>query len=59
MSYDPIEDEKKEFTLEEWVDLIKDELDSYVKVWKDQNEFHMGKHTWTVWLNSFIQYMSW
>lgn len=59
MSYDPIEDEKKEFSLEEWAEAIKAEIDDYVKTWKDQNEFHQGKHTWTQWLNAFIQYISW
>lgn len=34
MPYDPIDDEKKEFTLEEFIATAKEELDSYQKTWE-------------------------
>ncbi len=57
--YDPIKDEKKLFSLDEFVNLAKSELDKYNETWKDVNEFHKGKHTWSEWFNGFLQYMSW
>ena len=61
MPYDPIDDEKKEFTLEEFIETAKEELDSYKKTWAgpNTNDFHQGKHTWQEWFNTFHRYMSW
>lgn len=59
LEYDPIKDEKKEFTLEEWADTLIAEIRRYVQQWKDANEFHKEKHTWTEWAKSFWRYMSW
>ena len=57
--FDPIRDEKKEFTLEEWVNLVQNELRAYHEEWEDSNEFHKKKHTWAEWHNAFVRYMSW
>lgn len=35
MEYLPIEDEKKLFTLREWIELAKSELDRYLIVWEN------------------------
>ncbi len=61
MKYDPLKDEKKEFSLKDWADSAKEEIDSYVKDWEepDSNDFHRQKHTWSEWMNAFMRYMSW
>lgn len=59
MNYDPVEDENKQFTFEEWAELAKAEIDTYVKVCRDQNDFYKKPNTWREWMNSFINYMSW
>lgn len=46
--YDPF-DEKRKFTLQEWVALAKSELDKYEKEWTEANDFHKGSHTWHEW----------
>lgn len=58
-NYNPIEDEKKEFSLEEFKELAKAELDKYAATFEGQNDFHKGKHTWGEWFSSFHRYMSW
>ncbi len=57
--YDPIKDEKKEFTLDEFVALSKAEIDGYANTFRGENDFHKAKHTWDEWFRSFHQYMSW
>ncbi len=57
--YDPVGDEKKELSLEEFAAAAKVELGDYVEVWRGENEFHSGKHTWEEWMRTFLQYMSW
>ncbi len=57
--YDPIKDEKKEFTLDEFVTLSKWEIGGYANTFRGENDFHKMKHTWDEWFRSFHQYMSW
>lgn len=59
MPYDPIADEKKEFSLAEFVAVAKEELDKYEKEWKDTNTYHKKPHTWNEWWGTFHRYMSW
>lgn len=59
MPYDPINDEQKLFTLREWTEVFKAELDLHLKEWENKNAFFQEPHTWREWLNSFIRYMSW
>lgn len=61
MPYDPFDDEKKQFTLKEFIATAKEELDAYEKEWSppDTNDFHEGKHTWDEWFSTFHRYMSW
>lgn len=57
--YDPIKDEKKPFTLEEFTATAKKELDQYTATFKDANDYHKQPHTWNEWWKSFHEYMSW
>lgn len=57
--HDPIEDEFKLYSLEEFVETAKSELDTYKEEFKDANDFQRGSHTWDEWFASFKRYMSW
>ncbi len=57
--YDPIRDEKREFTLDEFLHVSIVELKGYADTFRDQNEFTRGKHTWNVWFRQFHEFMSW
>ena len=57
--YDPIKDEKKEFTLDEFLHVSRVELSAYADTFRGQNDFHKEKHTWNEWFRSFHEYMSW
>jgi hypothetical protein len=57
--YDPIKDEKKEFTLEEFTSVAMLEVADYAETWRGVNPFHLAKHTWDEWFRSFREYMSW
>lgn len=57
--YDPVRDEKREFTLREWAGQLKRAVDGYVEDFEGANDFHKGKHTWLEWMGSFARYMSW
>lgn len=59
LSYDPIRDEFKEFTLAEWLQVLQHELNTYVKEFEGTTDFYRGKHTWSEWLTAFNRYMSW
>jgi hypothetical protein len=61
MSYDPINDEKKPFTQEEWATELKEAVDDYVKTFSKEpvNTFHGQTHTFNEWMASFHRYMSW
>jgi len=61
MPYDPFDDENKQYTLEEFIAVAKEELEAYLKVWakEPRNEFHGQAHTWNEWWKTFFQYMSW
>jgi len=61
MSYDPITEEKKPFTQEEWAAELKEAVDEYVKAFSKEprNAFHSQPHTFDEWLMSFHRYMSW
>ena len=57
--YDPIVDEKKPFTLNEWAASCKSEIDKYLVVFgENPNEFHSSSHSWDEWSKSFWHYMS-
>lgn len=51
-------DELKTYSLEEFVDMAKAELELYRKEWKDSNEFHRQPHTVQEWLRSLSNYFS-
>jgi hypothetical protein len=57
--YDPIQDEKKEFTLDEFTSVAMVEVAEYAETWRGENPFHLAKHTWDEWFRSFREYMSW
>lgn len=60
MPYDPLGDEQKQFSLEEFIAVAKEELDGYQKVFGNpKNEFHSQPHTWQEWWNAFHRFMSW
>lgn len=59
LNHDPIKDEKKLYTLAEFIDIAKHEIDLYNFEFNDQNDFHRQSHTWNEWFTSFHQYMSW
>lgn len=61
MSYDPINDEKKEFSFEEWQKELADAVAEYKKAFVDEPyaDFFKKPHTWREWMNSFIEFMSW
>lgn len=61
MPHDPIDDEKKHYTLEEFIAVAKEELDSYQKEWSGTkaNLYHRQSHTWQEWWETFHRYMSW
>jgi len=57
--YDPVRDEKKEFTLDEFTSVAMLEVANYAETWRGVNPFHLAKHTWDEWFRSFREYMSW
>lgn len=61
MDFNPIKDEKKVFSLEEFITLAKEELDEYQEEWSgpNSNDFHDQPHTWDEWWNAFHRYISW
>ena len=59
MPHNPLADEKKLYSNKEWAEVMKEEIDAYIKDFDDQNDYHRGKHTWSDWVNSFNEYMSW
>ncbi len=59
MGYDPIKDEKREFSFEEFVETASHELQQYKVALGGQNDFTRGKHTWNVWFRQFHEFMSW
>ena len=61
-SFNPMEDEKKEYSLAEFTAIAKASLDKYQEDWSppnQSNDWHEGKHTYYEWYNSFNRYMSW
>lgn len=59
MLYDPIEDEKKQFTIREFEEIVKTAITEYANVFEGANKFTMGKHTYNEWMNTFGRFMSW
>jgi hypothetical protein len=59
VTYDPIEDEKKEFTLQEFSQILQDAAKDYEEVFDGANDFTKGKHTYNAWMAAFRGYMSW
>lgn len=59
MSYSPIDDEKKPFTMAEFVKELKDAADQYEADLADANEFTRAPHTFDEWMIAFGGYMSW
>ncbi len=57
--YDPIKDEKKEFSLDEFASAAMHEVSEYAETWRGVNPFHLAKHTWDEWFQSFRGYISW
>lgn len=57
--HNPIEDELKQYSLEEFIETAKAELDKYQEEFKGANDFQKGKHTWNEWPAAFARYMSW
>jgi len=57
--FNPIRDEKKQLTLEEFTEIATSELDKYQKEFAGSNEFHNTSHTWSEWFSAFHRYMSW
>lgn len=52
------EDENKEYSLEEFVEAAKAELDGFLEASKDINDFHRGKHKWLEWWKDYNNYAS-
>lgn len=59
LNHDPFDDERKPYTLDEFVAVAKAELDKYAEEWRGQNDYYRQSHTWDEWMNGFLQYMSW
>lgn len=59
MPHDPIDDTKKAYTLKEFVEVCKEELDAWLRTMDSQNDWVRQSHTWNEWLSEFIKYMSW
>lgn len=59
MVFDPIKDEDKPMSLQEWAKEAKDAIDEYVSTFDSGNEFHKKPHPWKEWMNSFIRWSSW
>lgn len=59
-AYDPM-DEKRQFTLEEFIAVVLHELEDYRKVWSEEprNQYHVQTHTWNEWWDSLHKYWSW
>ena len=58
--YDPIRDEKKPYTFEEFITEAKACLDDYREIWREEpNEYHAGSHTFDEWMATFGRWMSW
>ncbi len=58
MSYDPIDDEKKPFTLREFEAELKEAVVQYANDFENANEFTSAPHTFDEWMRHFGQYMS-
>jgi hypothetical protein len=57
--HDPIEDEKKEYTMSEFSQVLRDSVEEYREVLEGANEFTRGKHTFNEWVRAFLGFMSW
>ena len=58
--YDPIRDEHRQFTFDEFIGAAKEALDEYHTTFSERkNEYHSQTHTWSEWFNTFIGYVSW
>lgn len=53
-----IDDEKKQISMNQFAQILKDSVDDYVDALENQNEFTKGKHTYLEWMNAFRGYMS-
>lgn len=53
--------EPKKYTLHEFVQQAKADLDAYEQDWsgKDTNEYHQSSHGWVDWWRTFSGYFSW
>lgn len=61
MSYNPIDDEKKPFTLREFEAELKDAVKQYADDFDGPgtSEFMQTSHFFDEWMSSFKRYMSW
>jgi len=57
--YDPIDDENRQFSLDQFIASATAELHAYLQTWVGKNEWHQATHTWREWFTSFHEYMSW
>lgn len=59
IDYDPVQDDKKSFTMKEFAQILKDSVDEYVKDLDGANDFTKNKHTFNEWMATFHRFMSW
>lgn len=61
VSYHPVDDEKKTFSMHEWHGAIVAALQEYLKEFggPDTNEYHRQRHTYSEWASTFGRFMSW
>jgi len=58
MSYDPIEDEKKPFTIRDFEQDVKDALVEWANAFDGANDFTKEPHTFDEWMRHFGRFMS-
>ncbi len=58
--HDPIADEAKLYTLDEFIKVARNELAYYHEEWtKETNEYHQASHTYQEWYGSYHRWSSW
>ncbi len=55
--FDYERDHAKTYTLREWANIMKEEIDEYVKLWEGANDYHRESHTFKEWLHTVISFV--
>lgn len=57
MDFDPVNEERRQLTLEEFEAILQQAAEDYAN--ESENEWMDSPHTWAEWMASFTRWMSW